>query len=342
LSTTAVIVVYLKEIFTLHLWSSKIVFIIIMSAKSEQLEQQHLSGAEDEVCASCGIAGVDDVKLKLCDGGCDLVKYCSDDCQVNRREQHEKECNKQKAVLHDKELFTQPDGSHLGECPICCLPLPLDISKSVMMPCCSKWICDGCQYANLMREIEGGLEHRCVYCREPAPKSQEESEKNIMKRIKKYNDPAAMAYMGKRHYNGGYYARAAEYWTKAAELGNKEAHYCMGGLYLEGQGVEKDVKKLVYHCEQAAIGGHPDARYNLAIHEMKNKRADRAAKHFIIAAKLGFEPSLKAVKDLFVKGKVSKEEYAAALRAHQAAVDATKSAEREIAEEAKRCGVYRT
>ncbi len=313
-----------------------------MSAKSEQLEGELNGERADEVCASCGVAAIDGIKLNLCDGGCDLVKCCSNGCQTFHREQHEEECKTRKAELHDKELFTQPDGSHLGECPICCLPLPLDISKSIMMPCCSKWICDGCCYANMKREMEEGLEHRCVYCRNPGAKSQEEVDKNIMKRIKKYNDPAAMAYMGKMHYNGGYYARAAEYWTKAAELGDKEAHYCMGSLYHEGQGVEKDVKKLVYHCEQAAIGGHPDARYNLAIREMKNKRADRAAKHVIIAAKLGFEPSLKAVKDLFVKGEVSKEEYAAALRAHQAAVDATKSAEREKAEEAKRCGVYRS
>lgn len=40
-------------------------------------------------CASCGIAAVDDVKLKDCNGGCDLVKYCGDDCQENHREQHD-------------------------------------------------------------------------------------------------------------------------------------------------------------------------------------------------------------------------------------------------------------
>ena len=32
-------------------------------------------------CASCGKAAVDDVKLKKC--ACDLVKYCSVDCQKN-------------------------------------------------------------------------------------------------------------------------------------------------------------------------------------------------------------------------------------------------------------------
>ncbi len=44
---------------------------------------------------------------------------------------------------------------------------------------------------------------------------------------------------------------------------------------------------------------------------------------------------LNMIKDLFVKGIVSKEDYDAALRGHQAAVDATKSPEREEAEKAK-------
>ena len=31
-------------------------------------------------CASCGIAELDDTELVPCDG-CDLVKYCGDDCR---------------------------------------------------------------------------------------------------------------------------------------------------------------------------------------------------------------------------------------------------------------------
>ena len=77
-----------------------------------------MSGKEAEAdiccCANCGIAEVDDIKLEECDG-CDLVKYCSDNCKDEHREQHEEECKKRTAELHDKELFTQPDGSHLGE-----------------------------------------------------------------------------------------------------------------------------------------------------------------------------------------------------------------------------------
>ncbi len=287
--------------------------------------------SSDEVCASCGIAAVDNVKLKLCDGGCDLVKYCSDGCQENHREKHEEECKKRKAEMHDKELFTQPDISHYGECPICCLPLSIDKSKCTMTICCCKIICNGCSYANKKREKEQGLERRCVFCREPLSKSQEQYEKIIMERIKK-NDLNAMIHMGKRHYHKGDYGKALEYWTKAAELGDLEAHGCLGTLYLKGDGVEKDMKKAVYHWEQAAIGGDPSARVLLANYDMKNGKLERAAKHYIIGANLGHDVSLKRIKHLFVKGIVSKEDYAAALRAHQAAVDATKSAEREAAE----------
>jgi hypothetical protein len=65
---------------------------------------------------------------------------------------------------------------------------------------------------------------------------------------------------------------------------------------------------------------------------MENGRFERAAKHFIIAANLGSEDSLKLIKFLFVQGIVSKEQYAAALRGYQSAVNETKSAEREKAE----------
>jgi len=83
--------------------------------------------------------------------------------------------------------------------------------------------------------------------------------------------------------------------------------------------------------EEAAIGGHPAARYNLGCYEEGNGNIERAVKHYIITAKLGLDAGLGAVKKGFVKGVVSKEDYAAALRGHQAAVDATKSKQREEA-----------
>ncbi len=116
-----------------------------------------------------------------------------------------------------------------------------------------------------------------------------------------------------------------------AELGEVGAHFSLELLYNDGV-VEKDEKKAIHHFEQAAIGGHHVARGLLADYEHSKGRFERAAKHFIIAANLGEDISLQCIKDLFVAGIVSKNEYAAALRGHQAAVDATKSAEREKAE----------
>jgi TPR repeat protein len=282
-------------------------------------------------CANCGIAAIDDVKLKDCDGGCDLVKYCNDACHDNHREQHEEECRKRLAEIRDKDLFTQPDESHYGECPICCLPMSLDTSKSLIAPCCSQLICKGCDYANQMREIEAGLEQRCAFCREPVPTSQEECDKRRMNRIKK-NCPVAMREMGRQCIDEGNYESVLKYWTKAAGLGDAEAHFNLSCLYLNGEGVEKDMEKYTYHSEEAAIGGHHRARHNLGCIEAENGRFERARKHFIIAANLGLHESLKCLRELYADGHASKEDYAGALRAYQAAVEATKSPEREEVE----------
>eukprot|EP00985_Skeletonema_marinoi_P025235 scaffold18325_cov110-Skeletonema_marinoi.AAC.4 len=85
--------------------------------------------------------------------------------------------------------------------------------------------------------------------------------------------------------------------------------------------------------EEAAIGGHPKARHNLGWHEGNNGRYERAVKHLIIAAKLGLDDSIKTLMENFKGGFVQKDELAAALRAHKGAVDATKSPQREVAEE---------
>ena len=119
--------------------------------------------------------------------------------------------------------------------------------------------------------------------------------------------------------------------SKAAGFDDVEAHFELSVLYGKGQGVELDLKKELHHLEKAAIGGHPMARYNLACCEEDNGNHDRAMKHYIIAANLGDEDALDAVKHGFAHGYVSKEDFEAALRGHQAAVDATKSAQRDKA-----------
>ena len=294
-----------------------------------------VAAAADEVCASCGTTAVDDVKLKKC--ACNLVKYCSVACQKNHRPQHKKLCRKRVAELRDNDLFTQPDESHLGDCPICCLPLPLDPNKTDTAPCCSKTICNGCNYANAKREYEEGRDQRCVFCREPVAKSQEEANKRRLKRRK--NDcPVAIAKLGVERYIEGDYDGAFQYLSKAAELGYAEAHHYLSRQYYNGEGVEKDMKKQIFHLEEAAIGGHPGARCALGVTDASSGRFERAVKHFIIAANLGYHDSLEVLRRLHADGHATKEQYSAALRAYQAAVHETKSVEREEAEKAVKRG----
>jgi hypothetical protein len=60
---------------------------------------------------------------------------------------------------------------------------------------------------------------------------------------------------------------------------------------------------------------------------------ERAVKHFIIAANMGYDKSLKALWEYHAKGLVKKDDLNATLHAYHAAVDATKSPQREEAEE---------
>jgi hypothetical protein len=283
----------------------------------------------DVCCANCGIAGVDDVKLEDCDG-CDLVKYCSDKCRENHREQHEEECKNRMRELHDKELFTQPKETHLGECPLCFLPMPLHPKKSLFYTCCSEIICMGCVYASLMtNKHDEEMALRCPFCREVA--DDKENDKRLKKRMKA-NDPAAMCHMGYNCYDEGDYDAAFDHFTKAAELGNVDAHCRLGICYHEGEGVEKDEEKEVYHLEQAAIGGHHIARTMLGCNEEGKGDMERAVQHHIIAANLGYDNSMKALWKHYSFGHITKEDLDATLRKHQAAVDAMKSAQREVAE----------
>ncbi len=279
-------------------------------------------GDDDEVCASCGGAK-EDAQTRKCNS-C----QCRDFCRYQ-----EEENERRRAEIRDDPLFTPPpESSHLGDCPICLLPLPLDDQKRRINACCCKFICLGCSHANEKREHEQGLEHKCPYCRSIAPETVEEALQMMMPRVEA-NDPAALFQMGSKCDREGDYEGAFEYHSKAAAMGFVDAHYVLSVMYQEGGGVEKDETKQKYHLEEAAIGGHHLARYNLGcIEDMNIGSFHRANQHWIIAANLGYDKALKQVKRCYSQGYASKDDFAAALRGHQAAVDAAKSQQRTEAE----------
>lgn len=282
-------------------------------------------------CASCGTAEVDDIKLKTCTA-CKSVRYCSVTCQRNHRPKHKKACKKRAAELRDELLFRQPEGTHHGDCPICFLPLALCPSKSMYYSCCSKIVCKGCDYAHELHQMNERLERTCPFCRNAKDKS--DPQQLLQKRVEK-NDPSAICMMGIRCYEEGNYVEAFEHYSKAAKMGDAIAHYQLFVMHRDGNGIESDKKKEVYHLEEAAIRGHPKARLGLGQFEGLNGRMERGLKHFIIAASLGDDQSMQLLKKWHTKDNInimSDEQFAAALGAHQAAVDAMKSPQRDALE----------
>ena len=202
----------------------------------------------------------------------------------------------------------------------------LRVSKSVFHSCCCETICRGFAYAD---DKTPGV-NRCPFCREPAIDGKEENMKRVMERVKA-NDPNALCYIAAERWQEGDYDGSIEYYTKAAELGDSKSHFHLGLMYEKGEVVKKNKEKEIYHYEIAAIAGHPGARYALANHEWENGSVERSVKHIIIAAKLGYESSMKMLWEHYAQGSITKTELEATLRAHKAAVDETKSSQREEA-----------
>ena len=282
------------------------------------------------VCAACGKEEDGDNSLKFC-GACKLVKYCSAACQKAHRPMHKKECKRRAAELYDEKLFKEIEPE---DCPICMLPV-ISADQTVFHSCCGKNICSGCVYS--MKMSDEGRKVICAFCRKLGPRSDEEEINRIKKLMDKGN---AMAF----NFLGGWYAdgeqgvtqdyqKANELFLKAGELGSATGYCNLGHSYLEGRGVEVDMKKAKHYYELAAIGGLLDARNNLGYMEECAGNSHRAMKHYILAARAGYKDSLDTVKRGFMGGVVTKDEYASTLRAYHEIQKEMKSDQRDKAEE---------
>ena len=63
--------------------------------------------------------------------------------------------------------------------------------------------------------------------------------------------------------------------------------------------------------------------------EVKDGNHDRAFRHFMIAASWGHDQSLVIIKDGYMEGDVTKEDFEKTLRQHKASQDETKSDQRD-------------
>ncbi|EJK52974.1 hypothetical protein THAOC_27676, partial [Thalassiosira oceanica] len=119
--------------------------------------------------------------------------------------------------------------------------------------------------------------------------------------------------------------KGVELYTEAAELGSIEALFSLGCAHERGVGVEQDEIKAAVFYNKAAMQGHALCRHKLGVHEAKKGNHDRAVRHWLISAKMGFEASLEAIKNTFKAGFATKEQYAEALKGYQDAVEEMKT-----------------
>jgi len=289
------------------------------------------------VCANCGKEGAKNICNK-----CTTVKYCNAACKKKHRHKHKKDCEEQvrlaaehAARLHDEELFKQPP-PEFGDCPICFLRIPTLNSGSRYKTCCGKVICSGCIHApvydNQGNEVDN---QKCAFCRAPTPDSDGEIAERYKLRIEA-EDPIAIYNQGIWYRDGmnGFtqdMKKALELWHRAGKLGYAEAYTNIGYAYSMGRGVEVDEEKAEHYYELAAMGGNERARHNLGILEENRGNIDRALKHYLIAVRGGYDGSLEAIKELYLNGHATKDDYTKALQSYQEYLSEIKSVQRDKA-----------
>ena len=162
----------------------------------------------------------------------------------------------------------------------------------------------------------------------------------LQARVEK-KDPVALEFLGDVYRYGQLgvqkdVQKAINLYTEAAELGSTEALYTLGHMHDKGEGVQKDEAKAAEFYKKAALKGHVDGRHNLGCYEAAVKgNYDRAVKLCLVSAKMGLENSTGLIKQLFLMGLATQEQYAEALKGYRDAVEEMKSHDRD---EAKRLG----
>ena len=76
------------------------------------------------------------------------------------------------------------------------------------------------------------------------------------------------------------------------------------------------------------MGGDVEARYNLGAEEEDAGNMSRAAKHWMIGAMAGDDDSLDAIRECFMHGDATRDDFEKALHSHKESKDEEKSIQR--------------
>jgi len=101
-------------------------------------------------------------------------------------------------------------------------------------------------------------------------------------------------------------------------------------VYYNERGVEKDEKRAIFHLETAAIMGDAASRCELGRYEQTMGNWEYAKKHWMLSAAAGCENCMGfRIKEGFLNGVVTEEEYNQTLSKYQKTIEETKSEQRD-------------
>ena len=203
------------------------------------------------------------------------------------------------------------------DCPICLIPMPLDLYMVTYYNCCGKNLCHAC-YKEHLRSIRiinstrkatlPPVQDGCVFCRSTShtrsgEELKENSIENYKSRVRRGDGRAAWNLAG--IYEKGEFglavdkSRALQVYHIAANLGSVEATSQLGFLYTsEYSGTDTQVFGKMY-LELAALKGDIDAHTDLADVEFDNGNCQLARKHLKLSASAGHVQSMKRLLGIF-------------------------------------------
>lgn len=97
------------------------------------------------------------------------------------------------------------------------------------------------------------------------------------------------------------YDKAFICFKKAAEEESPDAYFCVGNCYLNGLGVDKNVKEAAAWFKKAAEKGEPDSMFHLAWMYQEGigvEKNDELSEDYLYkAVKAGWEPAIKIMEE---------------------------------------------
>ena len=236
----------------------------------------------------------------------------------------------------------------LPKCSICDAPYPIEAGLILLKRCCGNCICRACNestyYGELKRRIEDepniainlslDILLKCPFCRQTPVPSTIPVRESLEILVRRGNNEAMLQLAilcidGELPHDE---KRGVELHHLAARAGNMRACLQLGDKYYFGRTfddivIRKDLAKAKRLYTRGARMGDPRCLINLGAMRYKDGQDDYA-QYFLKAASTGYQPALDEAKKGFIFKRVTKEEYATALRSFQAAVDKVNNEER--------------